>query len=227
MMKRLLFPVLAFSVIILFSCNNDEDKKEAGPDVIPSASFKVILLRHPVRDFAHWKSEYMSHDSMRQLYGVHHFLYGRSLEDSNMVIVIDKITEGEKAKNFSHLPELKMDMLKAGVTGPPSIGFADIVRNDDSKIEEKDRVMIIHKVKDFNTWLKVYDGEGMNARKKYGLIDRGLGRDMDDPNKVYIVFAISDMKKAKARIASADLKKIMTDAGVEGPPDVFYYRLVD
>jgi len=50
---------------------------------------------------------------------------------------------------------------------------------------------------------------------------------MDDSNKVYIVFAISDMQKAKARVASEDLKKIMTDGGVEGPPKFFYYRLVD
>lgn len=101
-----------------------------------------------------------------------------------MVIVIDKVTEGQKAKDFADLPKLKENMKKAGVIGVPVVSFADVVRNDDAKIELKDRLMVIHKV------------------------------------------AVSDMEKAKARIASEDLKKIMTDAGVEGVP-FFYYRLVD
>jgi len=67
--------------------------------------------------------------------------------------------------------------------------------------------MVIHKLKDFNAWLKVYDREGMNNCKGNGLIDHGLARDMDDPNKVYIVFAIGDIEKAKARISSQYLKK--------------------
>jgi quinol monooxygenase YgiN len=149
------------------------------------------------------------------------------MDDSNMVIVFDKVTEGQKAKDFAVLPKLKENMKKAGVIGVPIAYYADVIRNDDAKTELKDRVMVIHKVKDFNAWLKVYDGESMSTRKEHGLIDRGLARDMDDPNKVYLVFAISDMEKAKARIASEDLKKMMTDAGVEGPPQFLYYRVVD
>jgi len=178
-MKRIWWLILASSILIIFSCNNVEDNKTAdneeaanGPDVIPDASFKIIILRHPVRDFAAWKTEYLAQDSMRQFFGFNHFLFGRDLDDSNMVMVIDKITDGEKAKIFTRVPEWRMTMLKAGVTGPPAIALADVVRNDDAKIEQKERLMVIHKVKDFNAWLNVYDGEGMKARKKYGLIDR-------------------------------------------------------
>ena len=60
-MKRIWWLILASSILIIFSCNNVEDNKTVdskeaanGPDVIPDASFKIIILRHPVRDFAAW-----------------------------------------------------------------------------------------------------------------------------------------------------------------------------
>ncbi len=59
------------------------------------------------------------------------------------------------------------------------------------------------------------------------MIDRGLARGIYDSNMIYIVFAITDIAKAKARIASPKLKKIMMDAGVQGPPKIYYYRLQD
>jgi hypothetical protein len=43
---------------------------------------------------------------------------------------------------------------------------------------------------------------------------------------VYILFTVTDLAKAKARGNSEDLKKIMTDAGVQGPPKVNFFREV-
>jgi quinol monooxygenase YgiN len=185
------------------------------------------MVQHKVKNFAKWKSAYMAHDSMRQAYGISHFQIGRSMDDSNMVIVIDKITDVKKAKDFAASAGLKAAMQKAGVSGAPAISYSDVVRNDASVIDQKDRVMVAHKVKDFDAWLKVYDAEGMKSRMENGVIDRGLARDADDPNMIYIVFAIADMAKAKARIGSEELKKLMMDAGVEGAPKITYYRLVD
>ena len=111
--------------------------------------------------------------------------------------------------------------------GAPTFSYIDVVRNDDTKIDQKERLMVVHKVKNYNAWLKVYDGEGKETRAANGLIDRGLGRGVNDSNMVYIVFAITDMAKAKARLSSPELKKIMTDAGVEGAPKSFFYRIVE
>ena len=74
--------------------------------------------------------------------------------------------------------------------------------------------------------LKVFDSEGKETRAGYGLIDRGIARGNDDPNKVYVLFAVSDIAKAKARSASPELKKLMTDAGADGPPTINFYKLV-
>ena len=130
-------------------------------------------------------------------------------------------------KQKSNILAITFLFLLFSCNGPPSFSYADVIRNEDSKIEIKDRVMVVHRVKDFDAWLKVFDQEGSTTRMGNGLIDRALARDADDANKIYIVFAISDMEKAKIRMNSDELKKLMTDAGVEGPPQFNFYRLID
>ncbi len=225
-MKNSLTILFAFILLFSFSCKNPEEKKiEDDSSGIPFQPFKVLVIQHPVENFSAWKDVYTAHDSIRKAYGITSFQIGRGMEDSNLVTVIDKIDDIQKAKEFCSLNELKDVMHKAGVAGPPSFHYLDVLRNDNSKIEYFDRVMISHKVKNFDAWLKVYDEEGVESRKANGLMDRGLARDIDDSNLIYIVFAITDMEKAKTRMNSIALKKLMMDAGVEGPPTISFYRL--
>lgn len=233
-MKKLSSTIAIAAVLFSFSCSNNTTQKEESPAVdsamITNANsdlFKAIVIKHPVKDYDKWKAAYFAHDSVRKVYGITHFVIGRELDNPNNVIIIDKMDDVNKAKEFSTLPALKSAMEQAGVSGPPAFSFIDVVRDDNTVIEQKDRVMVEHRVKDFDAWLKVYDSEGKDVRAANGLIDRGLARSIDDPNMVYIVFAISDMVKAKARMGSEDLKKIMMDAGVEGPPKITFYKLVD
>jgi hypothetical protein len=53
-----------------------------------------------------------------------------------------------------------------------------------------------------------------------------MARDFYDPNTVYLTFEVSDMAKAKARMASPELKKIMADAGVDSPPTIRWFKVV-
>jgi len=231
--------MIAISLLILFfSCNNGPGKEEnkatdTSTVVTPPVEvkpvftpFKVVMIQHPVKNFDKWEVQYFAHDSVRKAYGITHYVIGRDLKDSNLVYVIDKMDDLQKAKTFSTLPNLKAAMQKAGVSGPPKFFYADVVRNDDSPSELTDRLMVAHHVKDYDTWLKAFDAEGTAVRSANGLVDRGLARGIDDPNMVYVVFAVSDIVKAKARATSPELKKIMKDAGVDGPPTIRWYRLV-
>lgn len=47
-----------------------------------------------------------------------------------------------------------------------------------------------------------------------------------DNHLASIVFAVTDMKKAKEFLNSKDLKDKMAKAGVEGPPTFFFYNIV-
>lgn len=226
---------MVFFIVAVFSCKNDKKEvKEEVPKMeemntssMPFKPFKIIGIKHKVADYELWRMGYDAHDSVRKAYGITHFVIGRGMDDPNTVIIMDKMEDVKKAKEFSVLPNLKQTMAKAGVIGIPEFSFYEVIREDNSKINLRDRLMVTHRVKDFDAWLKVYDAEGIDKRMAEGLIDRGMARGIDDPNMVTLVFAISDLEKAKASINSEAKKKLMTEAGVEGKPEMFYYKLVD
>ncbi len=217
-MKLKLTAFIAMATVLLISCSS---KKTA---TIPAADEIVAIVQHPVSNYNNWKPFFDGDDSSRKAYGLTTIGIGRGIDDPNQVILYFRVTDTAKASQFMDRPELKDVMQKAGVTAPPTIDIVHSVRNDTSKTDIQDRLLVKHKVKDFDAWLKVFDNEGMETRKENGMIDRALARGTLDPNMVYILFAISDWTKANARFQSDDMKKIMQNAGVEGTPTVVKYK---
>lgn len=227
--------LVVFAVTFLSCKNNKTEKTETeeiiAKDTLTTAAvfkpFKVLVIKHKVADYDKWRKEYDAHDSIRSAYTISHYMVGRGIDDPNVVVTATKFVDLQKVKDFSVLPYLKEAMKKAGVIGKPEFSYYEVIRNDDSQIEQKERVMITHKVKDFDAWLKVYDAEGTAKRMEEGLIDRGLARGIDDPNMVTIVFAIKDKKKAIESMNSEAKKKILMEAGVMGAPEMFFYKTMD
>jgi quinol monooxygenase YgiN len=242
MKKQFFASLLGVSLCVaLFSCgeNKTESTEQSAtteatttaattaPAPTPAPAFvpfKVMVIKHTVADFDKWKPAYLAHDSMRKAYGLTDLDLLRELDNPNKVIIVEKISDLQRARDFSKLPNLKEAMKKGGVKGMPEFSYWDIVRADDSPIDTKDRIAVSHKVKDFDAWLKVYDEEGKTTRANEGMVDRVLGRNVDDPNFVHVVFAVTDMAKAKAAINSEAKKKLMKSAGVEGTPVIEFYR---
>jgi hypothetical protein len=82
-------------------------------------------------------------------------------------------------------------------------------------------MLIRHRVQDFGKWKAVYDAH-REARAAAGLKDLRLWHNVDDPNEIFLLFEASDVAKAKAFAASADLKEKMSSAGVVGSPELFF-----
>lgn len=237
-MKPILATMSAIMLLTFLSCNNNKAAKEetkTNNDTTSTAKvneppafqpFTITLVRHKVKDFGKWLSVYEADDSARKANGLTELAVGRGLDNSNEITIAFRTGDLQKAKDFSNSPALKQAMQKGGVTGAPAISYITTVRDDNSPIETKDRLLVSHHVKDFDAWLKAFDGEGKEARAGYGLIDRGIARGVDDPNMVYVLFAVTDLAKAKARSASPELKKLMEDAGVDGPPTINFHKLV-
>jgi hypothetical protein len=226
--------ILATAIILFFaSCSGSgtEDKKTEDttatttpPPPPPFKPFDVAVITHKVKNFDKWKAAYLSHDSVRKAYGLTDAGLGRGLQDSNMVTVTEMVSDVQKAKEFSMLPNLKEAMQKGGVVGKPAFDFIHVIRYDTSKGSSNNRLEIVHKVKDFDAWLKAFDNEGSATRAGYGMIDKGLARGVDDSTMVYILFVVTDTAKAMARGNSPELKKIMTDAGVVGAPRINMFK---
>ena len=230
--------VAASMLIFLYSCGSGDEKKaeetttkdtttaEKVPETTtPARPGNVMIMQFKVADFAKWKSKYDERDSIRRSYGLTNYVIGRGLDDHNVVLVILKMEDANKAKELTSSQGMKDRMKEAGVTGRPTFQYVEVVMDDNSPIEQTNRLMVTHKVKDWDAWKKEFD-DHKQTRIDSGLIDRGLGHDIDDPHDVSIVFAVTDMQKAKAFIQSKDLKDKMEKAGVVGKPTFFFYDIV-
>ena len=239
MMKRVSFFTtisIAAGIILFSSCNSNSDKKaeETKTDSVttktetvtaPSGPTEVMIVRHKVADYAKWKPGYEAHDSARLANGLHSYVIARGAEDSNMVLVAMTMDDVNKAKAMGSDPGLKDVMKKAGVMGAPEIDYLHSVMNDTTSIQQTIRLMVRYKVKDFDAWKKSFDSN-KQVRMDAGLTDKVVAYTVDDNHHVTLVFAVADMDKAKAFLNSKELKERREAAGVEGPVNTFFYRIV-
>ena len=246
-MKQVRFLATSFAasmLMLLSSCNPGEDKKteetttntptetttaaEKAPETTtPAKPSNVMVMQFKVADFAKWQSKYESkeRDSIRRASGLTNYVVGRGLDDANKVIVFLKMEDAGKAKALTASQGMKDRMKEAGVTGTPSFNYMEVVMDDNSPIEQTNRLLMLEKVKDWDAWKKEFD-QNKQLRTDGGLIDRGIGHAVDDNHKVSVVFAVMDMAKAKAFLQSKELKDKMEKAGVEGKPVPFFYNIV-
>jgi hypothetical protein len=239
---KLLAAAIAVTSLSLLSCNSDKEKTttattdstkdttvqkapEQTPPPAPAKPGNLLTIRQKVASFTKWLPVYEGHDSARLANGIHSFVIGRDLNDSNMVTVTMRIDDTAKAKQFGASADLKAAMKKGGVIGAPTVQMVNVVWIDTTTQTGSMRMKVSHKVKDFDAWKKVYDSD-KPARMNAGLSDRALSRDINDPNMVVLVFAVSDLAKAKAFGASKELKDKMKEGGVEGAPNVIFYNIV-
>ena len=105
-MKRFMFTGMLFYAAMLFflvSCGGNGNAKKTNTDTIATADTttgkasqvnttitmpqNMVVIKHKVLDFAKWKPAYDAHDSVRLSYGIHNYVIGRGIDDSNMVLV--------------------------------------------------------------------------------------------------------------------------------------------
>jgi len=236
-MKNLV--TLSFVMAIIFSCNNNAEKKEEKattatitetraieiqPDVFKP--FNAVLIKHTVSDYEKWKAVFDADSSFRNEAGLH--LMGpvaRGLENKNVVEIGLAIDDISRAKAFANNPRLKDVMESGGVTSAPKISYWKIIRYD--AMVDKQNLPYAERevnVKDFDAWVKAFDAEGKAQRETEGSLDLALAQGLEDPNKITVVFAITDMNKFKTAMASNARKKLMADAGVIGKPEMTFFQ---
>jgi quinol monooxygenase YgiN len=82
-------------------------------------------------------------------------------------------------------------------------------------------MLVQHKVKDFKEWKKVYDS-ALDLRKSNGELSDSIYRDANDPNNLTIMFKWDSLENAQKYAQSPELKAAMQNAGVDGPPTIFF-----
>ncbi len=242
-MKRFMFTGVLFYAAITFfliSCGGKGNQEKTSTDstgtdsttttAVPETNTiittpqNMLVIEHKVSNFAKWKAAYDEHDSARLANGVHNYVIGRGIKDSNMVLVALKIDDIAKAKAFTKDPGLKKAMQKGGVTGAPSISFVTMVFQDTADVGSAIRSSTTFTVKDWDPWQKAFE-DGKQERLDNGITIRAYGYNPDDNKKVSLVTAITDTAKAFAYYNSDALKERRA-SGVTGQPQRFLFRIV-
>ena len=234
-----LLGALALSIV---ACNNSTSTTESTTDstttapatttatTTPTSNIvttpeNMLIVMQKVANYAKWKPVYDGHDTARLAAGLHSYVIGRGIQDSNMVMVVLKVDDTTKAKAFAKDPGLKEAMKKGGVVGTPTITLLTTTYQDTSDVSTTLRASSTLTVKDFDAWVTALNA-GDQERKDNGIVVRAYGHDASDNHKVRIVSALTDSTKAMAYYKSDAMKKRMADAGVVGQPTRFYYHLV-
>jgi len=199
-------------------------KEVAPPDDMMSLPFNVLIIRHTVADYDVWKPFFDADSTNRNAAGLHLLGLSRGIENQNEVEMPFMINNVQKAKAFTTNPDLKEIMQKAGVTSEPSLLFIKVLRMSKIMQMPGDYAEVTLKIKDYDSWIKVFDGEGAEMRAKDGLQDGVLAQGIDDPHLVYLVFKITDLEQAKAAMINPARKKLMQKSGVLGEPEIYFGR---
>jgi hypothetical protein len=85
----------------------------------------LVIIRHPVADYAGWRKVYDEVDPIRRAANVTGAEVFRNPEDGNDVTVLHRFPSLDVAKTFIASPGLKDAMMKAGVKAPPTFTFVE------------------------------------------------------------------------------------------------------
>jgi hypothetical protein len=105
--------------------------------------------------------------------------------------------------------------LIAGLMGVAVLGVAGLARAADV------RMFVRHDVADYGTWRKSYDSF-LPTQKKLGVIYQAVYQSAENPNDVTVIHDFHSLDKAKAFVASSELKVAMEKSGVKGTPQIWY-----
>lgn len=241
-MKQSRFSGLLFysMVFLLASCGGSQSEKKVSTEstTVDSSTAVVtpkittittpqdmMVVKHKISDYAKFKAAYDAHDSARLANGIHSYVIGRGLQDSNMIMVALKVDDMAKAKAFGKDPGLKKAMQKAGVTGAPSFAFVTMTFQDTATVASDIRARTTFTVKDWGAWQKAFE-DAKQERLDNGIAVRAFGHDASDDKKVVLVTVLLDTAKAFAYYKSDMLKKRRAESGVIGEPERFLYRVV-
>jgi quinol monooxygenase YgiN len=82
-------------------------------------------------------------------------------------------------------------------------------------------LFVKHEVDDFGTWKQAFDDFDAE-RESMGVIGHGIYQAEGNPNNVTIYHHFESMEAAKIFMGSDRLREVMTEAGVQGEPIVWF-----
>jgi len=83
----------------------------------------LILIKHAVKDYPTWKTEFDAFSDVRKSFGEQSYRIWHPETDQNNLTLLFEWDSTDNARRFLKSPQLKEAMQKAGVAGEPDIQF--------------------------------------------------------------------------------------------------------
>ena len=87
-------------------------------------------------------------------------------------------------------------------------------------------VIVQNEITNFNNWKKAYEANVEN-RKKAGISELLVLRDVSNPNYVSVILGVSDVSSSKAFFNDPETAQLMREAGVISKPRFTYFKVSD
>ena len=176
-----------------------------------------------MKDFDAYKAEFDKGEASRIESGVKIHWLQQDAEDPKVVMVALGIEGGlDKIKAHLESDEVKKAH-EAVVEGEPEFMLMGEIKHGKPVPEGAvlaGDLFVAHEVADFDKWLEGFKNHE-SARADASVVSEGVVL-AEDGKTVGIHLAYTDDAKMKAFAGSEDLKKAMTDAGVQGEPTMFW-----
>jgi len=90
----------------------------------------------------------------------------------------------------------------------------------------KGKIIVRHKVRDFDAWKPFFVGDAKRQRDA-GFTRWHLTRNRQDKNELVIIFECEDLDRAKPMFSDPALAELMKKAGVVDQPTVFFLEEIE
>jgi hypothetical protein len=87
-------------------------------------------------------------------------------------------------------------------------------------------MFVKHPVREYGAWKRTYDALA-SVRKNMGVTGAAVYRDASEPNLIVVTHQFSDLDAASKFAHSDELRTAMMNAGVSGPPEIWYCQDVE
>ena len=178
-----------------------------------------MFVRHEVTDYATWRKSYNGFRATQRQMGVISQSVYQHVDDPNDVTVLHDFKSELDAKAFVTSDKLKTAMQSGGVKGAPTIWYTTMAPGASGKANHA-RLFVHHEVTDYAAWRKSYDAFQPTVHKM-GATAQAVYQATDNPNDVIVTHDFASAEKARALLASAELKAAMQNAGVKGQPQAW------
>lgn len=193
------------------------------PRPTATAPAAMAILEHEVAAFDAWKQTFESYAAGRRSAGILSARVSRSADAPNAVTVCLASGSFEALDAFFAQPERRALMERGGVLAPPRTTLA--VPVDDLTVRDRPvaGAFVRARVADFDAWKRGFDARAA-ARANAGIIGHAIARAKDDPSEVIIVLQAEDVDTLRRFTSSDDLRRAMTETGVQAPPRVSFVQ---